>query len=101
MNYNVATMLFKWDPEKADSNKIKHGVSFEMAQTVFDDPFHLSLLDSKKHEEERWITLGQSIEGLLLVVIHTYFSAELGEVVRLISARKATSKERRNYEEGI
>lgn len=94
-------MLFKWDPQKGEINKRKHGVSFEVAQTVFDDPFHLSLLDSKKHHEERWITLGQSIEGLLLVVVHTYFSAEVGEIVRLISARRATSKERKNYEKGI
>ena len=95
-------MLFIWDPEKAAQNVRKHGVSFELAQTVFDDPFQLSVLDAKKHDEERWITLGRSADMKTLVVVHTYRVMENNrEVIRIISARKATRKEVRQYEEGI
>lgn len=95
-------MLFTWDPEKAEQNIKKHGVSFEMAQTVFDDPLHLSILDSKAHSEERWATMGISVDTKTLVVVHTYKTIERGqEVVRIISARKATRKEAKQYEEGI
>jgi uncharacterized DUF497 family protein len=95
-------MLFHWDPEKALKNLKKHGVSFEMAQTVFDDPLHLSLLDSKKHAEERWITLGRSADGRMLVVVHLYHAGDdEEEAIRIISARRATKKEVRGYEKGI
>lgn len=95
-------MLFLWDPEKADSNVRKHGVSFEMAQTVFDDPFQLSVLDKKLHDEERWITMGKTPHGKTLVVVHTYAVTEDGdETMRIISARRATKKEVSEYEEGI
>ena len=95
-------MLFVWDPEKAEHNYRKHRISFEIAQTVFDDPFHLSLLDWKKHTEERWVTIGRSADKRTLVVVHLYRSQEGGhEVIRIISARKATRREARQYEEGI
>ncbi|MDO8520450.1 MAG: BrnT family toxin [Deltaproteobacteria bacterium] len=95
-------MLFVWDPEKAGDNIKKHGVSFEIAQTIFDDPFHLSVLDAKDHDEERWTTIGQSAHDKTLVVVHTYSIVEQGqEFIRIISARKATKQERRQYEEGI
>lgn len=65
-------MLFEWDHKKNVSNIKKHHISFELAVSIFDDPLHLSVLDEKRHIEERWITLGQSVTGELLVVIHTY-----------------------------
>lgn len=95
-------MLFLWDPEKAESNVGKHAISFEMAQTVFDDPLHLSVLEKKTGHEERWITIGQTPLHKTLVVVHTYTAFENGhECVRIISARKATRKETKQYEERI
>lgn len=88
-------MLFIWDPPKAEKNLKKHGISFELAQTVFEDPLHLSVLDWKKHREERWITVGQSGDGQLLVVIHTYRVVKGLEMIRIISARKATRREKK------
>jgi len=95
-------MLFSWDPEKAEANRRKHGVSFELAQTVFDDPLHLSIPDSKKRPEERWVTVGRSADRKTLVVVHTCQVLESGrENMRIISARKATRREVRQYEEGV
>ncbi len=95
-------MLFIWDPEKAEANYRKHKVSFEMAQTVFDDPLHLSLLDQKECGEERWVTMGQAANAKILIVVHTFKEDHDGEeVVRIISARKATKREEKNYEERI
>ncbi len=94
-------MLFEWDHEKNVSNIQKHSISFELAASIFDDSFHLSVLDEKGHHEERWITLGQSATGGLLVVIHTYKETLEHEIIRIISARKATKKEKKQYEEGV
>ena len=95
-------MLFSWDPKKAEYNLKKHGVSFEIAQSIFDDPLHLSMLDQKSKEEERWVTIGKSIHCDMLVVIHTYKIIEAGiEMIRIISARRATRKEQKKYEKGI
>ncbi len=94
-------MKYFWDPRKAKSNLKKHRISFELALTVFDDPHHLSSLDTDAGEEERWVTIGVAADCLTLIVIHTYFQGEGDEVIRIISARKATRAERRQYEEGI
>ena len=95
-------MLFIWDPEKAEVNYKKHEISFEMAQTVFDDPFHLSLLDQKEHDEERWITMGKSANAKALIVVHTFQEDLDGEeIIRIISARKATKREEKDYEKRI
>ncbi|MBI2339492.1 MAG: BrnT family toxin [Deltaproteobacteria bacterium] len=94
-------MLFSWDPAKAWVNVKKHGVSFELAQTVFDDPLHASVLDKRHHREERWVTLGLSAAAHILVVVHTYSVVKGTEMIRIISARKATRREKRQYEEGI
>ena len=94
-------MVITWDPSKAQSNLDKHGISFEMAATVFNDPHQLSVLDSKARGEERWVTLGLAADRRTLVVVHTYLDAGADEYIRIISARKATKKERQNYEEGI
>lgn len=95
-------MLYEWDPQKDLANLKKHGISFELAQTIFDDPFHLSVLESKSSSEERWVTIGRSIGSKTLVVVHTYRAFDgLNEVNRIISARRATKKEVQHYEEGI
>ena len=94
---------FDWDPEKASSNRARHGVSFEDAMTVFLDPLALSRLDEAHGEpEERWVTLGRSGPGRLLLVVHTYIELIDDRIaIRIISARTATRREARQYEEGI
>ena len=91
-------MFFEWDPEKARSNLEKHGVSFEVAATVFGDPLSLTVADpDHSDEEDRFVTIGQTARSETIVVVHT----DRGEGVRIISARQATTRERRQYEEGI
>jgi len=94
MEYN-----FEWDPEKARSNLTKHKVSFELGVTVFQDPRALSLYDESHREgEDRWITLGISVTGSLLVVHHTFNEFDDGTAsIRIISCRKATRREEREY----
>jgi uncharacterized DUF497 family protein len=92
----------EWDPEKALANLTKHGINFQQAATVLLDPLAITLFDDEHSEaEERWVTLGLSKSGVLLVVVHTL--DETGPdsaTARLISARRATPSEMRNYEEG-
>jgi uncharacterized DUF497 family protein len=92
-------LSFEWNPQKAAANARKHGISFERAATVFRDPEALSLYDRAHSEtENRWITLGLDSQGQLLVVCHTW--REMNEGVascRIISARKATKTEARQY----
>ncbi len=90
-----------WDPAKDAANLRKHGVSFDLAKLVFDDPAHLSRLDPYP-DEERWQTVGR-VGGICLFVVHTGPDATPGtdiEVGRVISARKATKLEREAYEQG-
>lgn len=89
--------VFEWDAEKAESNRCKHRVSFDEASTVFGDPLAL-LMPDPDHSvgEQRYVLLGLSNRRKLLVVAH----AERSPRTRLISARPATRKERRLYEEG-
>ena len=95
-------MYFDWDPKKAKANIKKHGVSFELAVTVFSDPHHLSVIESSTGPEERWVTIGHSPAKSTLIVIHTYLIIRgKEELIRIISARKATRKEKKQYEEGI
>ena len=91
---------FEWDPTKAASNRRKHGISFDLAASVFHDPLMLSIPDEEYNDvEERWLTLGQSENGKLLVVIHTYKEiSNHAASVRIISARPATKHEQRQYE---
>ena len=94
---------FEWDLAKAASNLRKHGVGFDLAATVFRDPLMRSVLDPDHggEPEERWITMGQDRDGRLLVVSHTGDRAGGNRLpVRLISARRATRNERRQYESG-
>src|SRR2546422_7966785 len=83
---------FSWDPAKAQANFRKHGVSFEEAMTVFSDPLSISVPDSAA-SEERLVTMGWSQHGATLVVVHL----DLDEEGRIISARRATSQERKVY----
>ncbi len=92
-------MQISWDPNKNRSNLLKHKVSFEVASLVFDDPLHLSRLDRIVDGEERWLTMGMVGGVLLLVVAHTWGDADGEMTIRIISARKADSSERKSYEE--
>lgn len=89
-------LTFEWDEEKADKNFRKHGVSFEEAKTVFRDAFLMAYPDPEhSYSEERYVSIGCSANGRLLVLIHT----ERDENIRIISCRKATPRERRTYEQ--
>jgi uncharacterized DUF497 family protein len=89
-------VIFRWDPRKALANLKKHGIDFHEAATVLDDPLSTTFPDpDHSHSERRFVTLGMSSTERLLVVIHT----EEGGTVRIISARRVTSPERRFYEE--
>lgn len=88
-----------WDSEKDALNRAKHGVGFETAALVFDDPFHMSVMDRIVDNEERWRTMGQVGGLLVLIVAHTYMEHDGEETIRIISARKATRLERKRYEE--
>ncbi len=90
-------MQYIWDPKKAIGNVQKHNVSFEEAKTVFDDPLYVDLYDPDHSEEEsRYLIIGQSREGRLLIVSYT----ERGQAIRIITAREVTPSEREAYEEG-
>ena len=87
---------FQWDENKARTNLAKHGVSFAEAATVFGDALSLTIPDpAHSQREDRFIILGMSHKGKLLVVVHT----ERGDSIRLISARRASRKERKSHEE--
>jgi uncharacterized protein len=92
----MSQIRFEWDPRKAKSNAQKHGVSFEEAQSVFFDEQGLLFEDPQPlHEEERFVLLGLSASLRLLVVVHALRERD---VIRIISARKATRLETRQYE---
>jgi hypothetical protein len=89
---------FEWDPEKARMNQRKHRVSFKEAAKVFRDPIGITAFDpDHSEEEERYITIGCSTAGRLLMVAHT----DRGSKIRIISAREVTRVEREAYEEEI
>jgi uncharacterized DUF497 family protein len=90
-------MRFEWDETKARRNLREHGVSFEEAASVFGDPLALEIRDPQHSQlEERYIAMGYSLLGRLLVVVHS----EEAETLRIISARRATRTEREAYEKG-
>jgi uncharacterized protein len=90
---------FDWDPAKAATNLAKHGVTFQEAVTVFIDPFARAILDPDHGaDEERWVTIGKGATGNLLVVVHTWREMNpFRTVVRIISARRPTKREARQY----
>lgn len=88
-------MIFEWDAEKAEANLKKHGLSFPEAVLAFRDPLSVTIPDPDHSDEEnRWILLGETGFGRLVVVVH----AERGNTIRIISARPATRRERLDYE---
>ena len=90
-------LFFEWDENKATINLKKHGISFEEAATVFRDSAALTIEDPMHSmEEERFVSIGYSYRYRLVVIVH----AERGDDIRIISARHATRRERRTYEEG-
>lgn len=90
-------IVFEWDERKAEQNERKHGISFQEAQTAFEDD-HARLTHDPDHsqDEDRYILLGMSAVLRILVVCHVY--RENNEVIRLISARKATKQEQQQYQ---
>ena len=92
---------FQWDPAKAQSNARKHGVTFDQAATVFLDALALTVYDeANSQNDDRWFTLGFDASGTLLAVAHTYeMTAPSNVRMRIVSARKATRRERRSYED--
>jgi uncharacterized DUF497 family protein len=94
-------MRFAWDEKKSRRNLAKHKVSFETATLVFDDPHAISRPDRIEDGEQRWQTLGLAGGTVVLLVAHAYYEEEGEEVIRIISARKATPRERKMYEQGI
>lgn len=91
-------MRFVWDEAKDRSNRKKHGVSFETAVQVFLDPLHLTREDRVVEGEQRWQTIGM-IEGALLVLVAYVVISEEHEILRIVSARRVTRRERLEYEE--
>ncbi len=92
-------MRFEWNAEKSRQNHKKHGISFEIASEVFADPFCLTIPDRTIGREERFWTIGRLENLVVLVAVHTTRDERGEEIVRIISARKATPRERRFYEE--
>jgi uncharacterized protein len=93
--HTIKSVSFEWDPAKATRNFAKHGVLFADAVAVFEDDLALTIRDPYLGNEERWITIGMDTLGRLLVVVYSW----RGEVIRIISTRTATPRERRQYEE--
>ena len=88
-------MLFDWDEEKAKSNLAKHGISFDEANSVFDDPLFLTFADPEHSlQEQRFLIMRESARGRLLVISYT----DRKDITRLISVRPATREERKAYE---
>ncbi len=96
MQYN-----FEWDPEKAIINWRKHKVRFEHAATVFRDTLAISIFDNEHSDyEDRWMTLGTSSTGNILVVHHTFIEVDASSAnIRIFSSRKATNREKQEYME--
>ena len=94
-------MTFEWDERKNRRNRAKHGVSFEAATLVFDDPHAVGVPDRTEEGEERWKTVGMAAGVVPLLVVHTHREEGGEEYIRIISARKATPRERKTYEEGL
>ena len=91
------SMEFEWDENKAEANLSKHGVSFDEAKTVFDDPLYIDFYDpDHSDDEDRYIIIGESQQRRLLIVSYR----ERDHKTRLINAREVTRREREDYEEG-
>jgi len=92
-------MSFEWDAKKAATNLAKHGVAFELAQEVWDDPLHVILPDRVVDGEQRWHAIGVVGSVTVLVAVHSYPMIDDEGHIRIIGARRATAHERKRYEE--
>ena len=90
-------MEIRWDPQKAEANFRKHKIRFSDAESVLFDPMALTIEDQIIDQDRRFLSVGSDAIGRILVIVYSYH----GDTIRLISARKATPKERKNYEKGI
>jgi uncharacterized DUF497 family protein len=98
----MAACEFEWDEAKSASDLRKHGVTFDEAMAIFADPLLLTIADPD-HDgvEERWVSVGENDKGRLILAVHTFVEREIQNVViRLISARRPTKNEARQYREG-
>ncbi len=93
-------MRFEWDPAEENANRQKHGLDFSLVARVFDDRRHVLAFDRVVNGEDRWHVLGLVNGVTLLLVVHAYPDATDEDYVRIISLRRATPHERRQYEEG-
>lgn len=91
------SMRIEWDPDKAKVNELKHGIRFSEVDSVFYDPLGVTIEDETSDSEVRHITFGVDMFGRVLAVVYTW----RGDVIRIISARKATHREKSDYERGI
>jgi uncharacterized DUF497 family protein len=98
----MTTYQFDWDEVKAASNLRKHGVAFEIAMTIFNDPLMLTIFDPDHSEaEERWVSIGHASDRRLVLAVHTYKEADGSTAtIRILSARRPTRREARQYREG-
>ena len=92
---------FVWHEAKNRSNRKKHGIDFEVAKLVFDDPNCISFVERVKNGEDRWHSIGLIESIVVIVVVHTYREEAMEEVIRIISARRATLHERKLYAQAI
>ncbi|RPJ64434.1 MAG: BrnT family toxin [Acidobacteria bacterium] len=92
---------FEWDDPKSEQKSAKHGIDFQTARLVFDDPHCITFVERVAGGERRWHAIGTIAQILIVVVAHTYRDEGSDEVIRIISARRATSHERRLYEQAI
>ena len=91
----MSQLLFEWDEDKARGNEAKHGVSFEEGKTIFNDPFSITISDpDHSANEDRWIDIGMSVRGRLLVLWYT----DRGGAIRIIGCRQASKIELKAYE---
>jgi len=91
------SLRFEWNDKKARLNIRKHGIAFEEASTVFGDPLSITIPDTVHSiDEDRFITIGTSVKNKLLIVVHT----DCDDIIRIISVRKATGNEKKQYENG-
>lgn len=90
-------LRFEWDETKNRRNELKHGIDFETARLVFDDPHCITFVERVIDGEQRWRTIGSIEDIVVIVVAHTYREEKSDEVIRIISARRATRHERGLY----
>ena len=94
-------LRFEWDEEKDAINRSKHRIGFETAMLVFDDPNCLTFVERVEDGEERWHAIGALDGRVIVTVVHTYRLEGSGEIIRIVSARRADPQERKQYVEAL